>query len=176
MTLDLIEGKYQDAINFLNIANFEAVAHSEYYSPKYILMASIYYLMQDTEKTELYYNSARTAFEAKIVEYPEDSRYYGSLGIAYAGLGQKEKAIEYGKKAVELMPISKDALRGVYRFGELAQIYAMVGEYELALEHLDSLLSKPGPLSVNMLQIDPTWKPLMDNPGFNQLIEKYSQN
>ena len=98
------------------------------------------------------------------------------MGIAYAGLGQKYKAINAGEKAVELLPVSKEAWRGVYRTGDLAQIYVMVGEYEAALEQIELLLSIPGPLSTKLLQLDPIWKPLWNYPEFKILLETYNDD
>ena len=65
---------------------------------------------------------------------------------------------------------------GVHRLGDLARIYVMVEEYELAVEQLDYLLSIPGILSTKLLQLDPKWKSLWDHPEFQKLIEKYSDN
>jgi hypothetical protein len=42
-----------------------------------------------------------------MVNMPDDPRLLSSLGIVYSGLGIKEKAIEAGKRGVELMPINK---------------------------------------------------------------------
>ncbi|GAF94012.1 unnamed protein product, partial [marine sediment metagenome] len=86
------------------------------------------------------------------------------------------KAINAGNKAVELLPVSKEAWRGVYRASDLAQIYAMVGEYEAALEQIELLLSIPGHLSTKLLQLDPTWKILWNHPEFKRLIETYNDD
>jgi tetratricopeptide (TPR) repeat protein len=118
-----------------------------------------------------YYDSARITLESRILKNPEDPRLYSAIGIAYAGLGLKEKAIEAGKRAVELMPINKDAWRGVYRVEGLARIYVMVGEYDAALEQIKLLLSLPGPLSIEFLQLDPDWKPLWDIPEFKKITK-----
>lgn len=93
-----------------------------------------------------------------------ESGFYSSLGIAYAGLGRKIEAIEAGEKAVELLPINKEALRGKSRMEDLARIYLMVGEQEKALEWIELLLAIPAGLSTNMLLLDPVWKPLWDHP------------
>ena len=74
------------------------------------------------------------------------------------------------------MPIEKDFYRGIFRLEDLAKIFTMVGEYDLALEQLDQLLSMPSLMSVNLLKKDPVWKPLWELPEFKQLIEKYSDN
>ncbi len=49
----------------------------------------------------------------KDTEYPDDHPDLRSLGIAYAGLGRKENAINVGKRGVNLLPVSKDAYQRV---------------------------------------------------------------
>ena len=49
----------------------------------------------------------------------------------------------------------------------------MVGEFELAVDQLEVLLSRPSALSVPWLRLDPTWDPLRDHPRFQALLEKY---
>ena len=97
-----------------------------------------------------------------------------SLGIAYAGLGEKEKAINYGKEAVVLYSIEKDAFTGLSRIEELALVYVMVEKYAAALEQIEILLSNPGPYSAPLLKLDPKWKPIWDHPEFIRLTEKYA--
>jgi hypothetical protein len=74
---------------------------------------------------------------------------------------------------VELLPIKKEAWNGFYRETDLAKIYAMVGEYDLAIDKIDYLLSIPGELSVSYIRIDPVWKPLFTNSRFLKVLEKY---
>jgi len=69
--------------------------------------------------------------------------------------------------------ISKEAFRGAYRLNDLALIYVRTGEYMLAFETLDTVLSNPGVLSINLLLLDPRWKPIWDHPDFNELAEIY---
>ena len=122
------------------------------------------------DPAQAYYDSTRMLLEAKIQEDPEDSRYHSTLGITYAGLGRREEALRAGQKGVELLPISKEALRGYYREVDLAIIYTMVGEYEAAIDKLAYLLSIPGDLSVPLLRIDPTYDPLREYPRFKGLV------
>ncbi len=56
---------------------------------------------------------------------------------------------------------------------DLAKIYTIVGEYELAIRKLDYLLSIPGELSVPYIKIDPVWKDLLELPRMKEVISKY---
>jgi hypothetical protein len=58
----------------------------------------------------------------------------------------------------------------------LAQVYVMTGDYFNALPCLAKLLNTPSLLSEKMLQIDPVWKPLMDQPEYRKKIRIYSKN
>jgi hypothetical protein len=70
---------------------------------------------------------------------------------------------------VELWPISRDAIQGAYVQLQLARIYMLVGEPELAMNQLEPLLKMPHYLSPGWLRIDPTWARLADNPRFKRL-------
>jgi tetratricopeptide (TPR) repeat protein len=143
-----------------------------YFDLSSLLYARIYNLMNMPERALAYFDSARITIEARILKTPDDSKLYSALGIAYAGLGQKGKAIETGAKAVELMPITKDAYFGIYRIEDQAKIFGMVGEYDKALVQIKFLLSHPGPLSVKILQLDPVWSPLREIPEFKKIIRR----
>jgi serine/threonine-protein kinase len=110
-----------------------------------------------------------------VLEFPEEARLYGSLGVACAGVGDKENAIHNGRKAVDLLSMEKDAYAGTTRVWELAWIYVMVKEYGQALEQIEILLSNPSPVSVPYLQMDPRCKPLWNHPEFIRICEKYAQ-
>ena len=102
-----------------------------------------------------------------------DHRVRSSLGIVYAGLGRKEAAVREGKLGVELFPVYKDAFIGSIREEDLAFIYTLVGEYDLALDKLKYLLSISSmTMSVPMLRLDPRWDPLREHPRYKDLLRK----
>ena len=172
---DIYDGNYEKALSYISSKNIDIIEIQRYYiNLKSLLYARIFNLMNMPDKAIEYYDSARITLESRILNNPEDPRLYSAIGIAYAGLGLKEKAIESGKRAVELMPINKDAWRGVYRLEGLARIYVMVGEYDAALEQIKLLLSLPGPLSAKLLLLDPDWKPLWNLPEFKKITNTTS--
>jgi serine/threonine-protein kinase len=96
------------------------------------------------------------------------------LGVVLAALGQKEEAINEGKRAVELLPESQDAFDGPQGTAALAQIYAWTGKFDEAFRLLDHLLVIPNGLTVPMLKLEPMWDQLRKDPRFQALIDKYS--
>lgn len=170
--MDIYDSNYESAIAYLSSKDIGVISTPMYINLTSLLYARIYNLMNLPEKALAYFDSARISIEARILKTPDDSKLHSTLGLAYAGLGQKGKAIEAGAKAVSLTPISKDAYFGVYRIEDLARIFVMVGEYNKAIDQVKLLLSIPGPISIKMLLLDQTWKPLWDMPEFKKIIRK----
>lgn len=118
-----------------------------------------------------YYDSARSVFEARLGEGPQHLAPHNALGIAYAGLGERQQAIRHGLLGVQLLSVSRDAVTGPNRVLDLARIYVMVGEHEAAIDQIEYLLSIPAPMSAALLRVDPFWDPLRSYARFQALIE-----
>jgi len=172
-TLDLYERNYEAALERLlkKLGDNESLSH---FFPKALRLAFVYRYVNMPEQARSNFEIARLALEEMAELYPEDARYYGPLGMAYAGLGRKGSAIKAGEAAIELMPLSLDAYRGLGYIEDLAKIYVMVGEYDKAVDILDSLLKRPGHLTVHLLRLDPDWDPLRENVRFQNLIENHN--
>lgn len=119
---------------------------------------------------------ARPLFEAEVAfaqqevrEMPDAATRHGQLGLVYAFLGRKEEAIAEGKRAIELLPLSKDAYDGVAPLTNLAQIYARLGEAEQAIDLLEQLLRTPNGPAPMELQFW-AWDPLRNHARFQKLI------
>ncbi len=173
--VDLFDGNYQKALARLSSASsFNWIIRGRTATNYFLMKAELYGLMNQREMARIYYDSARVVLEPQAIghERPRDAFVHQDLGVAYAGLGRKEDAIREGKKALELQPVSKDAFRGPIFVEGLAEIYVMVGEYDLAIDQLEYLLSIPSYISVPYLRIDPTWAPLRSHPRFLKLINE----
>ena len=172
--VDMWDGNYQEALDRLAVVSSDVLFEDQLlHVPKAQASARLYGLMGNRQRELAYYDSARSILETKIQEGPDDDRYRSALGMAYAGLARKEDAIREGEFAVELLPMSKEAMRGAQRVEDLARTYTMVGEYDAAIDQLESLLAVPSLTAVPMLRIDPTWDPLRSNPRFQALLTKY---
>jgi serine/threonine-protein kinase len=141
--------------------------------PKALLEGMLYRYQGDKEKARIAFEQARVVAEKLVREAPQDSARHGQLGLVLAALGQKEEAINEGKRAVELLPESQDAFDGPQATAALAQIYAWTGEFDEAFRLLDHLLDVPNGLTVTILKLEPMWDPLRKDPRFQALIDKY---
>jgi hypothetical protein len=87
-----------------------------------------------------------------------------------AELGEKEKAIQGGRAACDMVPVEKDAMLGVVRLTDLASIYALTGEKDLALQQLEIVSKLPVGPSYGALRLDPKWDSLRGDPRFEKIV------
>ena len=91
--LDVYDGNYQKALDFLSSTDWAGQNDVMQYYPKSMFQAMLYELLNIPDKAITYYDSTRNILEMNLKEYPEETRILSSLGIAHAGLSEKEKAI-----------------------------------------------------------------------------------
>jgi serine/threonine-protein kinase len=143
-------------------------------APKAFLEGTIHFLQGDKPKSQIEFERARVISEKSLREAPEDPGRHAQHGLILAALGRKEEAIAEGKRAIEMLPESRDAFDGPQFTASLAQIYAWTGETDEAFRLLDHLLSVPNGIAVPILKLEPAWDPLRKDPRFQALIEKYA--
>jgi len=173
VALELIEEDYDEAIATMQFEEDIIMEGQFRYYPKVLKLAEIYKMQGKPELATPHFDSARIVLEERVATDPSDSRYRSALGIAYAGMGRREDAIREGELAMEMMPLEKDFYIAIFRMDDLAHIYTMTGESELAIKVLNDMLSIPGNVSVNLLKKDPTWKPLWNLPEFQAMLKKH---
>jgi len=118
---------------------------------------------------------ARTQLEEELRDHPDDISRLSHLGLIDAALGRKEEALSEGRRAMELVAIAPEAIKGPYTnegFTRMwfAIICAWSGERELALEQLEVLAKIPGGPSYGRLRLDPVWDPLRGDPRFEKIV------
>jgi TolB-like protein/Tfp pilus assembly protein PilF len=126
----------------------------------------------DAAGAETAFTAARVEMEKIVREQPDYARALCVLGMIDAALGRKEDALREGRRAVELLPVTKDALAGAAVLSNLAITYAWVGEKELAIKQLDELVRIPSPACYGQLKLHPFWDPLRGDPRFEKLVEE----
>ena len=116
-------------------------------------------------------NVAPTLVFDNVTDY---AAAWSVLGQIDAGLGRKEQAVPEGRRACELMPMSKDAYNSPNMVSGLALIYAWSGEKELAVQFLTQAAHARAGLSngarYGALKLDPQWDSLRGDSGFEALL------
>ena len=93
------------------------------------------------------------------------------LGMALAGLGERDAAAEQGRIAVALVPESSDHLEGPSWLVYQARIYALNGDAANAVPLLRHLLQLPASLiSAENLRHEPVWDEIRNDAGFKTLV------
>jgi tetratricopeptide (TPR) repeat protein len=124
----------------------------------------------DSGVAQTAFTAARREVEKAIDKQPDYPEALSLLGIINAGLGRKEEALRQGRRACELVPITKDALVGIDFAIHLAQIYAWTGEKDLAIEQIEMVQRFPNPLSYGLLKLHPHWDSLRGDPRFEKIV------
>ncbi len=176
-TLNMLERNYDIVLQWLEESPYDEYEDQHFYFHIDLAYSAVYYATQNKALLNSHAESVRTILVEKVKNQPDDPRYRAGLGIVFAYLGQKEKAILEGEIAPELHPVSKDAGQGPIYLINLAKIYVLVEEFDKAIDQLEYLLSIPQAeflwqlISIPQLQMDPQWDALRENPRFIQLLE-----
>ncbi|MEO6969489.1 MAG: hypothetical protein ABI217_01165 [Chthoniobacterales bacterium] len=130
-------------------------------------------LMGDTANAQDEIAQAQSLVEARKQAQPEDVQALGQLAWIDLALHRNTEAIRHAQQAVDLLPVTKDALGGPAVLAGLAEVQAHAGEPGEAVKILRQLLSIPAGVcvSIQRLKIDPIWDPIRRDPDFQQLLK-----
>ncbi len=128
------------------------------------------YLKGDRPTMEAGFAAAREQLNRKVEAHPEDASLLSALAVIDAALGRKLDAIEEAKRAVAMLPVSEDAVDGPSLLYNLAAVYGMMNEQDLAFQELAVSAKIPGGVSYGDLKLDACWDPLRNDPRFDKLL------
>ncbi len=127
---------------------------------------------------------ARKAFTAARVEQEQlvqQQKDYGPplcvLGLIDAALGNKEAALQEGRRAIELTPVEQDSVTGQNVMAYFAVIATWAGEKDLALQQLATTAPTAGAsliTSYGVLKLMPFWDPLRGDLRFEQIVASFA--
>jgi Predicted integral membrane protein len=133
--------------------------------------------MHDEGRAQKAFAAARQEQE-QVVQQQKD---YGPplcvLGLIDAALGNKEAALQEGRRAMELLPVEKDSVDGQALLAYFAVIAAWAGEKDLALQQLATAAPTYGAAiatSYGMLKLFPFWDPLRGDPRFEKIVASFA--
>jgi TolB-like protein/Tfp pilus assembly protein PilF len=127
-------------------------------------------LRQDVPGAHSAFTAARAEAEKTVRAQPGSEASLTVLALIDAQLGEKEKAIQEGRTVYDMVPPTKDAVVGVILITNLARIYALTGEKDLALKQLDIVSKLPYGPSYGELRLDPEWDSVRGDPRFEKIV------
>ena len=127
-------------------------------------------MTKDDSKARSAFTEARVEQEKVVKAQPNFGPPWCVMGLIDAALGHKEDALREGRRAVELLPVEKDAVRGSAMIKYLAMIAAWVGDNDLACEQLAVAARPPRVVTYGQLKLLPFWDPLRGDPCFEKLV------
>jgi TolB-like protein/class 3 adenylate cyclase/Tfp pilus assembly protein PilF len=128
-------------------------------------------MTHDDAKARAAFAAARKQQEKVVAEQPDYGPALCVLGLIDAGLGRREDALREGKRAVELMPVSKDTINGPLVFQFFAVIATWTGEKDLAIKQLTLAVPQAtSSIHYGFLKLHPYWDPLRGDPRFEKIV------
>ena len=128
-------------------------------------------MTKDDAKARAAFTAARAEQEKAVQSQPNYGPALCALGLIDAGLGRKEEALREGRRAVELLPVEKDALNGPLMITYLAMIAAWAGDKDLACEQLAIAIRPASTVSYGQLKLLPYWDPLRGDTRFEKIVQ-----
>ena len=171
----LLERKYREGLQEVESLpdNLPAGFSKEGLGGKYYLIGFARKALHDETGARAAFLKAKIAIEEQLKRSPDTAEAHIQLAKVLAYLNEKDSALSEAQRATELLPESKDAFGGPEITGGVAEVHAILGDNDRAIEILDGLLSRPSGVTVQGLKVNPIWDPLRSDPRFQALIDKY---
>jgi len=129
----------------------------------------------DSARARSSFEIARAGLAAKLLARPNDAELLSNLALTDAGLGRKEDALREGRQAIQLVPVSRDAVDGPVYATALAKVYVWSGEYDAALGQLEAIVKLPQGPSYGELRFDPAWDEIRTKPRFEKIMSQATE-
>src|SRR5262245_9700218 len=129
--------------------------------------------MHDEARARKAFATARLEQEQVVQQQKDYGPPVCALGLIDAALGNKEAALQEGRRAMELLPVENDSITGQSVRAYFAVIAAWAGEKDLALQQLATAAPTYGAAivtSYGMLKLFPFWDPLRGDPRFEKIV------
>jgi TolB-like protein len=173
--LEWFDGRYERALDLIHgMDPAGAWLPGNFRFPAALAAAQVYESMNRRDDAMTSYASAAATLEARWRSAADDYQVEAALGLAYAGLGRAPDAVRHGARAVQLLPVTKDASESPLYMYLLAQIHARLGQSAAAFARLDEMFSVPGFYSVVWVERDPGFARLRAHPRFREYLARWS--
>ncbi|MBV9873698.1 MAG: protein kinase [Verrucomicrobia bacterium] len=116
------------------------------------------------------FDEARDQLASTVQMAPNDASLLSELAVTDALLSRTQDALREAQMAVEMLPVSKDALDGPRLVINEAVVYAWTGRPDLAFDSLKLSATTPNGIVYGDLKVDPLWDPIRQDPRYQKLL------
>jgi len=116
------------------------------------------------------FDEARDQLANTVQMAPNDASLLSELAVTDALLSRTQDALKEAQMAVEILPVSKDALDGPRLVINEAVVYAWTGRPDLAFDTLKLSAGMPNGIVYGDLKVDPLWDPIRQDPRYQKLL------
>ncbi|CAN5869250.1 hypothetical protein BH20GEM1_BH20GEM1_10400 [soil metagenome] len=109
---------------------------------------------------------------ASVDPFVQQAADIASRGVAHALAGRTSEAVRDARRAMELLPISRDAVDAPRVHHLVADLYVLAGDRDAAFRVLDTLAAVPSGLSAAVLRLSPFYDSLREDPRYPALLSK----
>lgn len=174
-SVSLAQRRYAEALTAAEAApDNSAMLQMGEVPSKYQVIGAARKGLGDEEGARIAFTKEKEAAQNRVASSPLDPDGHILLASALAFLDEKERALAETQRALDLLPVSKDAFHGSDILESAAEIYAVLGENDRAFQALDELSKIPSAQSAASLKMNPIWDSMRKDPRFEQTVSKFS--
>jgi TolB-like protein/class 3 adenylate cyclase/Tfp pilus assembly protein PilF len=174
MGLALMERRFDDAVSSMRACPLTHVPSGagEQQLPRDYFVAVAEWLGGERKRSATAQQTL-AQIEALLVTQPDQAGVRMALAYTLAMLGERRRALEETDRALKAMPLSRDALMGTQILKFAADVHAIAGAEERAVDELEQLLRLPGGPHAHEVRLDPAYDTLRALPRFQKLIAEH---
>jgi len=172
----LIERQPDSLLRVLKEARQSVFQSAFQFEPVALWSAAAHELRGDQAAARAAYDTALVIADSGIREYPDDFAPHGSRGLALAGLGRRQEALDEVRKVRENF-LYKDVWVREQMVAGIAYIYAKLGDVDGTVDNLEQILKERyAGLTIHQLRLQPDWDRVRAHPRFQALLTKYANH
>jgi serine/threonine protein kinase/tetratricopeptide (TPR) repeat protein len=173
-----VQRRHREALAMLDASRAKLSRDGLVYQPLALMKAETYHALGDQTRARREYDRARAFLEDSVAVNPDDASIHASLALAYAGLGVRDKAVREARRAMEIVPLSKNNPRATAFMGTAVEVFGRAGEVDNAVTLAELLLSMPAgrEMTIPFLKVWPGFDPIRASPRYQQLIRRFEES